>query len=835
MMLMRVRMGALIAALLLLPLSVVAEGDSDFLAADIRIDGLERISLASVFRVLPIQPGDRINMSKLQLAARQLFATNQFDDVQFRRDGDILYLLLEERPWIETIEITGNQAVSEDNLLEGLKSAGLSEGEVYRRATAEAVLRELLRQYVSQGRYTANIDVESDPRPQNKVKVRISIDEGKPSKIRRINIIGNKAFTDNELLDRFQLNTGGYFSFLSSANKYSREKLSGDLEALRSFYLNQGYATFRLDSVSVSLDESRGGVYISLVVHEGPIYRVDEITFSGNTPLKKESLESLLIISKGQTYSQRRILALEDIVTRRLNNLGYVFAKVGVVPDFPEDQEGQEDQGGMVKLTVYIDSGKRTYVRRITFVGQEQTLDEVLRREMRQAEGAVASAQLLERSRLRLERSGYLRQVSLATQPVPGTDDQIDVQFDVDEELGGNLSLNLGYSRASGSFYNLSVQQNNFLGSGRRLGISATRSTFRRTVSFNVEEPYFTLDGFSLGYHFAANTLDFDNFNAPGQITDTIDTGFSLGALLNDSQRIQFSFGVEETEISQGTGISNYNIIQQLVDEGNEYLIGKFGVGWSYSTLNRGIFPTGGASQSVTMELGTGDGLDYLQASWRGRFYFPLGRNYTFAWRQRIGYLQPFGGSETPPFLKFFRAGGLSSLRGYDPNSLGPWSWGGNICNSLGSLRESTASNAVTVGCDVGPGDAQYEGQQVREFQLDPGSGQINLAPIGSDILLVGSLELIIPTPLAEGARSLRTVLFVDYGDAYSSSCDSRLYVLERCSRLRLNNFEYHWSSGVALTWITPFGPLNFVFAYAPDAEPWDRVEDFDFSLGNFF
>ena len=599
------------------PALLLALPKVDFVVSDVRISGLERVSLGTIFRLLPIQPGDQVDRSRLQFAARELFATDQFDDIQFRREGTILHILLEERPWIQAISVSGNQAISEKALLEGLAGVGLKEGEVFRRATVEEIKQELLRQYVGQGRYTAGIEVITDPKPQNQVSIHIDIEEGKPARIRRINIIGNKDFSDEDLIGDFQLSTGGFFTFLTGNNKYSREKLTGDLEALRSHYLDRGYADFRLNAVEVSIDEVRGGVYISISLTEGEVHRVGEIKFSGDPPLSTEQLKLMLTFREGDVFSQSLAVLTEEVMTRRLNNLGYTFAKVGVVPDRQEEEEvadadADADKGPGVDITIFIDTGKRTYVRRINFTGHVQTLDSVLRREMRQAEGAAASAQALERSRRRLERSGYFRNVEMETVSVSGTDDQIDVEFKVEEELSGSLSFNLGYSEASGTFYDLSLDQRNFLGTGKQLSISASRSTFSRQLAFNIAEPYFTLDGLSLGFNFSVSELDYENFNIAGYFTDSINGTMSLGALLNDQQRIQFNFGFEDTNISQGT--ASFNLIEHLVEQQNQYQAFKLGIDWSYTTLNRGIFPTDGASHRVSMEVSTGEGFDYGQS-----------------------------------------------------------------------------------------------------------------------------------------------------------------------------------------------------------------------------
>ena len=459
---------------------------------DIRISGLQRVSAGSVFNVMPISVGDTVDEYDLQSTAKTIFKTGQFDDIQLGREANTLIISLVERPSIASIELDGNKALKTEDLLKGLDDAGLSEGQVFKRSIINSLAIEIQRQYVSQGRYGAKVDVSTEDEPRNRVSLFIDIDEGEVAEIKSINIIGNNSFAEEDIKREFELKTGGWFSFFTSDNRYSREKLQGDIESLESYYKNRGYVEYNLNSSQVSVSSDKTGVFITLNISEGTTYDVNELKIVGDLPIEEDILKSLILIKTGERFNQFLVTETEEIFKNILGNEGYSFAEVRGVPDINEET-------GEVDLTFYVDPQQRTYVRRIIFKGNKRTHDVVLRREMRQMEGAWASNNLIENSKLRLERLGFFKEVESETIPVPGVNDQIDVEFSVEEEFSGSIGGSLGYG-AYGLVLGLNYNENNAFGTGRAIGIGINDSTWQRSYSFSYGEPYFNIDGVSRGY-----------------------------------------------------------------------------------------------------------------------------------------------------------------------------------------------------------------------------------------------------------------------------------------------------------------------------------------------
>ncbi|MCB1844796.1 MAG: outer membrane protein assembly factor BamA, partial [Halioglobus sp.] len=476
-------------ALLLLVPAALAQNET-FIISDIRVEGLQRISAGSVFAALPVGVGDILNARVVRAAARSLFATGNFDDIRLGRDGNVLVVMVVERPSISEINIEGNKAIETEALLEGLKGAGLAVGQVFQRSTLEGMQLELQRQYVQQGRYDANIETEVIPEPRNRVTVNIDVDEGTVAAIKHVNVVGNSVFSDEELIDLFELKTTGWFSFFTNDDKYSREKLTGDLENLSSYYLDRGYLQFRIDSTQVSVSPDKKSVYITANVSEGEKFTVSSVDLSGDLVLPEEDLRRFLLVSEGQTFSQQMVTSTEEFITRRLGNEGYNFAKVTGIPELNEEDNS-------VAMKFFVDPGKRTYVRRINFKGNLKTVDDVLRREMRQMESAPASAAAIEQSRVRLERLGFFSKATVETPEVPGHDELIDVEFAVEEQSSGSIGASFGFAQDAGLILGLNLQQDNFLGTGKRVGIALNSSKYQDLYNFSYTNPYYTEDGVS--------------------------------------------------------------------------------------------------------------------------------------------------------------------------------------------------------------------------------------------------------------------------------------------------------------------------------------------------
>ncbi|MFP6817545.1 MAG: outer membrane protein assembly factor BamA, partial [Pseudomonadales bacterium] len=636
-----------------------------FTISDIRLQGLQRVSAGTVFNLLPVNVGDRVDEVGIRQLMRLMFRSGFFNDIRMARDGDVLVITVKERPSIDSIEIDGNKAIKTDALLDGLGQQGLREGEIFKQATLERVSLELERQYVSQGRYGAAIETIVEELPRNRVAVRIEVEEGKTSGIRHINIVGARMYAQDELLDQMQLQHPSLTSFYKNDDKYAREKLTADLETLESYYRNRGYVQFQIDSTQVSITPDRQQVYITVNVHEGDKYVVDKVSLIGElSDVRPEDLERLFVVAEGQVFSQARVTATEERLEQALGNSGYTFATATGVPRVGDD--------GTVEVLFNVDSGKRAYVRRIDFAGNKVTQDNVMRREMRQMEGGWASSSQIELSKVRLERLGYFKGVNFDMPPVPGTDDQVDVEFSVEEQPSGSISATLGYAQGRGLILGGNYQENNVLGTGNSLGFGVSFSSYQQSANFNYFNPYYTIDGISRGYNLFARRLDFDERNIARFTTDSYGGGLNFGFPIGETQRINFGLVVEYTDITEGQFPAQE--ISEFIDKnGNTALNYKLNLSWSNSTLNRGLFPTRGRSQSMAFEMSVpGSDLEFYKLMYNGQIYIPLWRSWTLRARTELGYGDGYANSGALPFYEHFFSGGFGSVRGFQNSTLGP-------------------------------------------------------------------------------------------------------------------------------------------------------------------
>ncbi len=437
----------------------------NFRISDIRVEGLQRVSAGTVFSALPVRVGDSVNQSDIQNATRELFKVGFFADVAIQRDGDVLVLVLKERPAINKIELEGNKAIKSENLMDSLKKNNLSEGQIFQRATLEGITQALQREYIAQGRYGATVNIEIEDLPRNQVKVKVKISEGAVARIKQINIVGNKVYSDQELIDLFELHTSGMFSWISGNDKYSKEKMKGDLEKIESYYMDRGYLSFKVDSSQISLSPDKSQIFITINVTEGDIYKIKSVDLAGDPAIDPAILRQFLLVKEGQIFSQILMTTSSEYVTQRLGNEGYTFAKVEGVPEKDETDK-------TVKMTFFIEPGKRAYVNRINFKGNTKTIDEVLRREMRQMEGGSASTAQIDNSKVHLERLGFFKEVKVDTKEVPGSSDKVDVTYEVEEQPSGSMSLQVGYAQYSGMLFQAGIQQNNWFGTGKQIGFN---------------------------------------------------------------------------------------------------------------------------------------------------------------------------------------------------------------------------------------------------------------------------------------------------------------------------------------------------------------------------
>jgi len=839
-----------------------------FIIADIRVEGLQRVSAGSVFAALPVGVGDLVDQRAVRAAARSLFATGNFDDIRIGRDGNVLVVVVAERPSISEINIEGNKAIETEALLDGLKGAGLAVGQVFQRSTLEGMQMELQRQYVQQGRYDARIETEVLPEPRNRVTVNIDVDEGTVAAIKHINVVGNEVFDDEELTDLLELRTTGWLSFFTNDDKYSREKLTGDLESLTSYYMDRGYLQFRIDSTQVSVSPDKKEVYITANVTEGDKFSVSSVDLSGDLVLPESDLRRFLLVAEGQTFSQQMVTSTEEYLTRRLGNEGYNFAKVTAIPEINEEENS-------VALKFFVDPGKRTYVRRISFRGNLKTSDDVLRREMRQMESAPASSAAIEQSRVRLERLGYFSRATVETPEVPGHDDLIDVEFEVEEQSSGSIGASFGYAQDAGLILGLNLQQDNFLGTGKRVGIALNSSKYQDLYNFSYTNPYFTEDGVSRGFNVFYRSTDLSEVNVASYTTDTFGAALNFGYPIKETERLGFSFGVADTKITAGRfavqeikasprlekGVDNwyestlqddgtYAAVEELQslgalppeyivipDEpgfldknGDSFLNWTVTGSWSQSTLNRGRMATRGGAQSVSLEVAVPfSDLEFFKLTYRGEVFYPVYNQWTVRLRTELGYGDGYGDTTNLPFFEHYFAGGFGSVRGFESNTLGPRS----------TPAELYAVEQPVTGIDENGVPTQIGGPNGEQFGYvyNPRTGKLvsssvrdNPDPFGGNVLMEGSIELLFPLPFIKDRSKLRSAFFIDAGNVFNTECSS-----SQINCFDVDVSELRYSVGVGVTWITGFGPMTFSLAKPLNAGDDDQEEAFQFTLGRGF
>ena len=757
------------------------ESTSGFLVQSVRVEGLQRIPVATVYRLLPFEEGQILQADDVARATHDLYNTGNFQDVGIFRQGNQIVVRVAERPSISDIELTGNKAITKEDLLAGLSRAGLAKGSVFKRSTLERIQVELERQYVAQGRYGAQVTAEVVPQPRNRVAINISVREGDVAKIRHINIIGAQALDARKILKRFQLKETHLSSFFKGDNKYARERLSGDLETLRSYYMDRGYINFTIESTQVAVDPSKESVYIVINISEGKQFSVGKVDLTGRFPLPEAELRELIVVKPEQTFSRRVVTLSEDLLSKKLGNAGFTFATVKAITDI---------QGDKVNLSFYVDPGKRVYVRRISFAGNEKTADEVLRREMRQMEAAWASGEKIEQSKVRLERLGFFKGVKVATPAVPGTDDQVDVEFTVEEQPSGSISASIGYQNGAGLVFGASVNQRNFLGTGNQVGFELQRTQYRNSYNFNFRDPYFTVDGVSRGYNVYFQETDFSDTssNLSRYRADAYGGNVNFGYPINEDERINFAFGFDNTAIK--AGLFSPQEVRDFIGyqdplggiQSEDYQSITLTGSWRRSTLNKGLLPDRGASNTLSLEtaLPSISDLEYYKLDYQAEKYLPLPipTDWVVRLRTEVGYGDGLNGTDRLPFYKHFYTGGITSIRGYETRSLGP--------------RDSA-------------GDA-----------------------FGGDLLVETGVEFIFPAPFLEDKRSLRTLFFIDAGNVFDTNRTDEPGLDISASNLRIG-------TGFGLSWITAIGPLSFTLSRAYNNDVDDETEVFDFSLGQTF
>ena len=751
-------------SLILLFISLPALGFEPFIVRDIRLEGLQRVSAGTVFNYLPIKAGDKLDPELSSRAIHDLYQTGFFKDVKLEKEGDVLVVFVAERPAIADISIEGNDSIPDDQLESSLEQIGLVRGQVLDRSTLDKVAQELERQYYSLGKYSVEISTVTTPLERNRVDVDINIAEGVAAEIYSINIVGNKAFDDEELLKKFTLAGSSVFG----REKYSRQVLSGDLENLRSYYLDRGYINFNTNSSQVSLTPDKQEVYVTVNITEGEQYTVSDVKISGDTIIPVEEIKSLITLEVDEIYSHRKSVQTTTNISDRLAENGYAFANVNLIPDLNKDSR-------TVALTLSIDPGRRVYVRRINITGNTKTRDEVIRRELRQYEGDWLSTEKVSLSKTRLDRLGYFEEVSVETPAVPGTSDQVDVNYNVKERPTGSLTAGIGYSDVQGPLVNFGLTQDNFLGTGKRLGLNLNNSSVTKYYNVSYLNPYYTDDGVSRGFNFYWRDVDAEEADLSRYTTNSRGISMNYGIPLSEITRTNISIGYENTELVPGSGVSQ-EILDFIDQNGSVYDNYELSIGWRRDSRNRAILADDGSVTALTATASTpGSDLEYYKLDARFQKYFGLTENITLSTELNLGYGNSYGEAQfdgLPPYMNYF-AGGSRSVRGYDSNSLGP--------------RDSLTND-----------------------------------PLGGNKRVVANLELILPNIFVEDSKSTRLAAFFDAGNVFAADQS-------------VDWNEVRTSTGLAFMWLAPIGTLRFSYAFPLNDKPGDDIQAFQFTMGTDF
>ena len=751
--------------MLMLFLSGVAQAFEPFKVLDIRVEGLQRISAGTVFNYLPIKVGQTIDTEDTIFAVKALFKSGFFNDVSLERDGSVLVVFVRERAAISSIDIEGNKDLDTEELLEGLKEIGLAEGRVFDRSLLEKVEQELRRQYFSRGKYAVRIDTTVTPLDRNRVGILINVSEGQAARIKQINIIGNNEFSDKELLGEFSLTTPSFFSAFTKSDQYSKQGLSADLETMRTYYLDRGYLKFNINSTQVSITPDKKDIYITINIIEGHQYKIREVTLSGDLVVPAEELFPLININPGDVFSRKQVTESVDWISSLLGNQGYAYANVNTAPEM-------DDETFEVDLGFFVDPGKRVYVRRINIAGNTGTRDEVLRRELRQMEGGWYSTEQVERSRTRINRLGFFEDVNVETPTVPGTTDQLDVNYSVTETSSGSVTLGAGFSQTSGVLFNASIQQDNFLGSGKRVAFTFDNSEINTVYRFAYTNPYWTVDGVSRGFSLGYRKTDADEANLSDYSTDTRSADVNFGIPINEYDTIRFSAGYQGLDLK--TNSSSPSQVTDFVDEhGDGFDDAVFTGSWSHDSRDSILFAETGGLQRLSLETTMpGSGLEYYKLTYQQQRFFPLTRELTLGLKGNLGYGDGFGDFEELPFFENFYAGGVRSVRGFEDNTLGP-----------------------------------------RDSDNDP---------IGGSFLVVFNAEVIFPIPFVDDSSGVRLSAFFDMGN-----------VFEDYNNFDAGDLRY--SVGLAGLWVSPMGPISISLGFPLNAESDDDDQRFQFTVGTFF
>jgi outer membrane protein insertion porin family len=735
-----------------------------FVVRDIRVEGIQRIEAGTVFSYLPVKVGETVTDEKAAAAIKALFATGFFKDVRLEVQRDVLIVVVEERPAVSQIDFIGNKEFDKEALRKGLREIGLAEGRSLDKALLDQAEQEIKRQYLAHGRYGASVVTTVTPLEHNRVGVSFSINEGDVTKIRQINIIGNKVFKEKDLLQLFVLQTPGWMTWYTKNDQYSKQKLSGDLESLRSYYLNNGYLEFDINSTQVSITPDKKDIYITISLTEGEKYTVSEVKIGGETLLPQAELQRLVQLKSGDTFSREKLTESTKKITDRLGNEGYAFANANAVPELDKSAK-------RVALTIMIDPGRRVYVRRINIAGNTRSRDEVIRREMRQLEGAYYDGAKIQKSKQRLDRLGYFSEVEVETPAVPNTSDQVDVNFKVKQKATGAVMLGVGMSTTEKLVLSGSVSQQNIFGSGKHVSVQLNTSRVTRNIGLSYTDPYYTVDGVSRGFDVYDRHTNAALLGLGYYTTTTVGGGVRYGVPLTDIDNLGFGIGAENTKLGvDSSSPQRYQDFVSTFGSNNTTIPGT--IGWIRDQRDSALLPTKGSIMRASAEVGLPGGtIQYYKLTGQAQWYYPISRDYTLMLNGEFGEANGMGGKPLP-FYKNLYAGGVTSVRGYNSYSLGPR-------DDLGAI-------------------------------------------LGGNKRLVGNAEFLFPMPGTGVDRSMRLAAFLDGGQVFGAGQNVRLS-------------ELRYSTGLAFSWNSPMGPLRLSYGRPLNSKPGDSVQHFQFQFGQTF
>ncbi|TWD42012.1 Beta-barrel assembly machine subunit BamA [Vibrio crassostreae] len=791
----------------LLATSVAANGAQNFVVQDIKIEGLQRVALGAALLKMPVRIGDEVDESDVSEIIRALYASGNFEDVKVLRDEGVLVVQVKERPTIASISFSGNKAIKEEQLQQNLDASGVREGEALDRTTLSNIEKGLEDFYYSVGKYNATVKAVVTPLPRNRSDLKFVFTEGVSAKIQQINFIGNEVFSDAELLSRFNLNVDvAWWNFLAD-EKYQKQVLAGDIEALKSYYLDRGYLKFKVDSTQVAISPDKKGVYITLGIDEGEAYTVKDVAFRGELIGREADFEALVPFEDGDTYNGSSVTSLEENVKRILGESGYAYPQVRTIPEF-------NDETKEVSLVINVEAGSRIYVRDIRFTGNNSTKDEVLRREMRQMEGSWLNSKSIDTGKSRLNRLGFFETVDVQTVRVPGSEDQVDLVYNVKEANSGSINFGVGYGTESGVSFQVGLQQDNFAGSGNRVGVSAMMNDYQKNVSLDYRDPYWNLDGVSLGGKIFYNEFEASEAGIVDYTNQSYGTSLTWGFPMDELNRIEFGVGYTHNKIGN---VPTYIQVEQFarsIDQyGDEHILTDdfdINISWTRNNLNRGFFPTEGNHQRAFVKMTVpGSDAQYFKMQYDVKHYIPLTKKHEFTllMRGRLGYGNGYGQTDGNdnlfPFYENYYAGGFTTLRGFGSNSAGPKAVYGS----------STGNNPTY---DTATDDS-----------------------VGGNAVALASLELIVPTPFAsdEARSQIRTSVFFDMASVWDTE------FVDRGAPNSGGQYYYDYSDptnyrssyGAALQWMSPMGPLVFSLAKPVKIYEGDDEEFFTFTIGRTF